>query len=80
MFTIVDDISSMFKTIFKTVLISSTLFSVCDSSPQELSLRNNLFTNYDTNVRPVLNTLDNVSLTMGIATQTLESFNQKRKQ
>lgn len=79
MFTIVDDISNMFKTVFKTLLVSSTLFSVGDSSSQELILRNDLFNNYDSNVRPVVNTLDNVSLTMGIATQTLESFNQKEE-
>jgi hypothetical protein len=79
MFSLIDDVSGIFKSFFKFMLISSSLLGIVESSPQELALRNDLFTNYDTNVRPVVNTMDNVSLTMGIATQTLESFNQKEE-
>ena len=62
MFSLTDNVSGLFKSFFKVILLSSAIFNIADSSPQELSLRNDLFEDYDTNVRPVVNTMDNVSL------------------
>jgi len=46
---------------------------------EERVLRNDLFADYNKNVRPVIEYNKSVDLHMGIAIQTLESFNQKEE-
>ena len=46
---------------------------------EERILRDELFNNYNKNIRPVVEYNKSIDLTMGIAIQTLESFNQKEE-
>ena len=49
------------------------------SSSLEISLREDLFTNYSKYVRPVKDRNDKINITMGMAVETLEEFNQKEE-
>jgi hypothetical protein len=76
-----EPLTNMFSMV-KNVFIASAMIlapKYVEASEQEAELRHYLFEYYDKNVRPVDNIGDNVSLTMGIAAQTLESFNQKEE-
>jgi len=74
-------LTNMFSFVKKVFIASAMLFAPqrVEASEQEAELRQYLFSSYDKNVRPVDNVMDNVSLTMGLAAQTLESFNQKEE-
>ena len=46
------------------------------SSSQEINLRNELFKDYNKNIRPVINYNDNINLNISIDVKNLEYFNQ----
>lgn len=55
------------------------LINNVNSSSLEISLREDLFTNHSKYVRPVKNRNDKINITMGMAVETLEEFNQKEE-
>ena len=54
-----------------------SLLLLTQTSNNELKLRNDLFSNYSSEIRPVLNHSLPVKVEMGIAVKNLEEFNQK---
>ena len=47
------------------------------SSNNELILRNDIFNNYSSSIRPILNSSNKIKIEMGIGIKNLEEFNQK---
>ena len=57
------------------IILSSLLFFTL-SSVEESNLRDILFTNYNNKVRPVIESTEPINISMGLAVQNLEEFNQ----
>ena len=53
------------------------LLGLSKSQNNELTLRNNLFTNYSSAIRPIKNSSNPINVEMGIGIKNLEEFNQK---
>ena len=65
-----------FKSYMFLILFSAIGSSVSMNTNTESLLRQDLFNEYDTNVRPVFNQTDNVKMEIGVEIRSLESFNQ----
>ena len=52
------------------------LFSKCWGSQEENTLRIDLFNNYNKDIRPVSTFSEPINVTIGLAVQNIESFNQ----
>lgn len=61
------------------ILSLFTLPFIGNGAQEERELRYELFRDYNKNIRPVIEYQDAIQLHMGIAIQTLESFNQKEE-